>query len=148
MQTSPSFFEAKSMTLGSWNPADGSESVSYRIDPEVIRLCAAFAAAGHWTALPGWEKENLPGNACQMMKLGPEDWHGTLETLDSSTLLDLVRFFTVAEQQLPHWHGGDKSPVIWISRLLKKRGTPLSRDMVLWIKGNSDNRFLPNGPVL
>lgn len=136
------------MSLGSWNPEDGSESLVYQIDPSVLAQCAAFTTTGNWTALPAWEKASLPGNACQMMKLDATQWQPALEQLDESTLLNLVRFFTVAEQQLPHWHGGDKSPVIWIARLLKKRGTPLSRDTVLWIKGNSDNRFLPNGPIL
>lgn len=135
------------MTLGSWNPEDGSESLVYRLDPAVLAQCAAFAAAGNWTALPAWEKASLPGDASQMMKLDQSRWHPLLDDLDETVLLNLVRFFTVAEQQLPHWHGGDKSPVIWIARLLKKRGMPLSRDMVLWIKGNSDNRFLPNGPI-
>ena len=136
------------MSLGSWNPADGSESLVYQITPEVIAQCAGFATADNWTALPTWEQASLPSNACQMMKLDATQWQPALEPLDENTLLNLVRFFTAAEQQLPHWHGGDKSPVIWIARLLKKRGTPLSRDMVLWIKGNSDNRFLPNGPIL
>jgi hypothetical protein len=136
------------MSLGNWNPDDGSEHLVYNIDPDVLALCSAFAAIGHWTTLPAWEKTTLPGNANQMMKLDAAQWHPLLVHLDEHTLLDLARFFTVAEHLLPHWHGGDKSPVIWISRLLKQRGTPLSRDMVLWIKGNSDNRFLPNGPIL
>ena len=136
------------MTLGSWNPEDGSESLVYLIDPDVLTQCSAFAAIGNWTTLPAREKASLPGNASQMMKLDSTQWHPLLDNLDEATLLNLARFFTVAEQQLPHWHGGDKSPVIWIARTLKKRGTPLSRDMVLWIKGNSDNRFLPNGPIL
>lgn len=136
------------MSLGSWNPEDGTETLAYQVDAGVLARCAAFAAAGHWTTLPAWEKDNLPANACQMMKLDAAQWHKVLEPLDETTLLDLVRFFTVAEQQLPHWHGGDKSPVIWIARHLKKQGKPLTRDMVLWIKGNSDNRFLPNGPIL
>lgn len=136
------------MTLGSWNPQDGRETLDYRIDSDVLARCAAFAAAGNWTALPAWEKTGLPPDASQMMKLDASAWHSALTRLDDDTLLDLVRFFTVAEQQLSHWHGGDKSPVIWISRHLKQQGKPLSRDMVLWIKGNSDNRFLPNGPIL
>jgi hypothetical protein len=134
------------MALGSWNPTDG-ESMSYQIDPDVLTSCCAFAASEHWANLSTWEKQ-LPAGACQMMKLPQADWKPVLETLDEQSLIALIRFFTIAEQQLPHWHGGDKSPVIWISRLLKQRGTPLSREMVLWIKGNSDNRFLPNGPVL
>ena len=136
------------MSLGSWNPADGSESLIYQVDPAVLAQCETFATNGNWTALPAWEKTSRPSNACQMMKLDATQWEPALEPLDENTLLNLVRFFTAAEQQLPHWHGGDKSPVIWIARLLKKRGTPLSRDTVLWIKGNSDNRFLPNGPIL
>ncbi|HSC76730.1 MAG TPA: hypothetical protein VLB90_10900 [Pseudomonadales bacterium] len=136
------------MSLGSWNPEDGSESLVYKLDPALLVACSAFAAADHWAALPAWEAESLPGNASQMMKLDATQWHPLLVHLDENTLLNLIRFFTVAEQLLPHWHGGDKSPVIWISRLLKQRGTPLSREMVLWIKGNSDNRFLPNGPIL
>lgn len=134
------------MSLGSWDPA-GGESLSYRIDPEVLARCGAFASDGNWAELPDWEKQ-LPTGSNQMMKLSPAEWQHVLEPLDEQSLIALVRFFTLAEQQLPHWHGGDKSPVIWISRLLKRRGTPLSRDMVLWIKANSDNRFLPNGPIL
>ncbi len=136
------------MSLGSWNPEDGSESLVYQIDPDVLARCVSFAAHGNWTALPAWEKETLPGNANQMMKLDSSQWQPALESLDEDTLIHLVCFFTAAEQQLPHWHAGDRSPVIWIARLLKKRGTPLSREIVLWIKGNSDNRFLPNGPIL
>ena len=135
------------MTLGSWNPADGSESVSHTIDAEVLARCAAFAATAQWQDLPAWEQQLPPGSS-SMMKLGAHDWAPLLEPLDESTLLNLIHFFTIIEQQLPHWHGGDKSPVIWIARHLKKHGKPLARDTVLWIKANSDNRFLPNGPVL
>lgn len=134
------------MALGSWNPTEG-ESLSYRIDPDILASCCDFAASERWANLASWEQQ-LPAEASQMMKLSAAEWKPVLETLDEQSLIALTRFFTVAEQQLPHWHGGDKSPVIWISRLLKQRGTPLSRDMVLWIKGNSDNRFLPNGPIL
>lgn len=135
------------MTLGSWNPTDGSETVTYRIDTGLLDRCIAFARADHWQDLTAWEQQ-LPSGSNQVMKLAAHDWQDVLAPLDEAALLNLVRFFTLIEQQLPHWHGGDKSPVIWISRLLKKRGTPLSRETVLWIKANSDNRFLPNGPVL
>ena len=135
------------MSLGSWNPADGSESLAYRIDPDLLQRCTDFAATGDWATLTAWEKQ-LPGGSNQMMKLSAQDWQPVLDPLPETTLLHLIRFFTVAEHLMPHWHGGDKSPVIWISRLLKKPGTPLSRETVLWIKANIDNRFLPNGPAL
>ena len=135
------------MTLGSWNPTDGSETITYRVSGDLLQRCIAFAAADNWQELPAWEPQ-LPTGSNQVMKLSAHDWQDVLTPLAEDALLQLVRFFTLIEQQLPHWHGGDKSPVIWISRLLKKRGTPLSRETVLWIKANSDNRFLPNGPVL
>jgi hypothetical protein len=28
---------------------------------------------------------------------------------------------------------------------LRQRGEKLSRDMLLWIRANTDNRFIPNG---
>ena len=136
------------MTLGSWNPDDGSEKLTYQIDPLVLEKCALFAANGNWEALADWEKTVLPTNAAQLMKLTHEQWQPVLQSMESDTLLALIKFFVIAEQQLPHWHGGDKSPVIWISRTLKKRGEPLSREMVIWIKAHTDNRFLPNGPIL
>ena len=135
------------MTIGSWNPTDGTETVTYRVSGDLLQRCIAFAVADNWQELPAWERQ-LPSGSNQVMKLGAHDWQDVLTPLAEGALLQLVRFFTLIEQQLPHWHGGDKSPVIWISRLLKKRGTPLSRETVLWIKANSDNRFLPNGPVL
>ncbi|HQQ62234.1 MAG TPA: hypothetical protein PLF22_01535 [Pseudomonadales bacterium] len=136
------------MSLGSWNPADGSQTLAYRPDTALLKHCATFASSDNWGGLASWIQENLPPDAGQMMKLDAHSWQQPLHDLDNNTLLQLVRFFTVAEQMLPHWHGGDQSPVIWISRTLKKRGTPLPRDLVLWIKANSDNRFLPNGPIL
>lgn len=136
------------MTLGSWNPDSGRETVAYTPDPALLAACAAFAEAGDWPGLSAWVAANLPADANQMMKLEASQWQGVLHGLDQATLLALVRFFTVAEHQMSHWHGGDKSPVIWLSRELKRRGHPLDRDQVLWIKSNTDNRFLPHGPLL
>jgi hypothetical protein len=135
------------MTLGSWNPADGSESLAYRIEPALLNHCAGFASQNDWQDISGWVQAHLPADAPQMMKLNASQWQPVLQGLDTSTLLNLVQFFTVVEQQLPLWHGGDKSPVIWISRHLKQQGQPLSKEMVLWIRAHSENRFLPNGPV-
>ena len=136
------------MSLGSWNPEDGSQSLVYTVDPGLLKRCAAFATTDNWGGIANWVQAELPATAKQMMKLDANAWQQPLHDLDNETLAQLIRFFTVAEQQLPEWHGGDQSPVIWISRSLKKRGAPLSREQVLWIKANSDNRFLPNGPIL
>ncbi len=136
------------MSIGNWNPEDRSEKILYHIDIDVLARCAVFAGTENWPALPAWEKDHLPADASQMMKLTGEQWENTLKNIDNNNLLALVRFFTVAEHSLPHWHGGEKSPVIWISRYLRRQGAPLSREHVLWIKEHSNNRFLPNGSIL
>ncbi len=65
----------------------------------------------------------------------------------SEQLLHLVRFFTLAEMQLSGWEAGAESPVIWIVKTLRRRKSPPSKDLLLWIKANSDNRFIPNGAL-
>ena len=67
--------------------------------------------------------------------------------LSDEELIGLVRFFTLAEMQLPGWDGGKQSPVIYLVRILKQRGafTPMLRQ---WVKANTDNRYLPNGALL
>lgn len=137
------------MSLGTWNPADGTEQLNYQPDPRVITACASFAATDNWAAnLVDWINATLPPDANQMMKAGQAAWQPCLPDMDRNSLLALVRFFTLVEQRLPQWHGGDTSPVIWITRHLRQRGEPLDRDTLLWIKANTDNRFLPNGPLL
>ena len=59
----------------------------------------------------------------------------------------LIRFFTLAEMQLPGWDGGNRSPVIYLAKILKTRGE-FSTELKKWVKANTDNRYLPNGSVL
>ncbi|WP_101759989.1 hypothetical protein [Oceanicoccus sp. KOV_DT_Chl] len=75
------------------------------------------------------------------------DWFHVASTLSDEQLQHLMRFFTVAES-LPGWEAGDNSPVIWLGKVLKQRGTGISRELVLWIKANSSNQFLPHGALL
>ena len=135
------------MALGTWNPADNSVSVEYTIDTAVLRQCIGFAETGDWTQFPAWSA-TLPPQAAQLCKLEHSVWKKPLQDLSDTELHALLRFFTLAETHSDKWHGGDKNPVIWIGRELKQRGKPLGRDDIQWIRANSNNRFLPNGPIL
>ena len=82
------------------------------------------------------------------MQADTPSWQTALADHSDEHLIALIRFFTVVEMQLPNWVGGAKSPVISINKVLRSRGQKLDRDMLLWIKANSDNRFIPNGSPL
>ena len=90
----------------------------------------------------------MPAIQYAIMQATPDAWQQALADVSDDDLLALIRFFTVVEMKLPQWEGGAQSPVISINRLLKSRGSKLDREMLLWIKANSDNRFIPNGSPL
>ena len=81
-----------------------------------------------------------------LMTISPIAWDCVSDWSDSD-LEPLIRFFTVAEMQLPGWAGGNKSPVIALVKLLKKRET-FTPELRRWIKANTDNRYLPHGSAL
>ena len=87
-------------------------------------------------------------NKFYILRLSDEIWLQSLNDFDNSELLDLIKFFTLIEMQLDDWISGENSPVIKINKILKKRGIKLDQQMLLWIKKNSSNRYIPNGKIL
>ena len=71
----------------------------------------------------------------------------TAKNLSDDVLADLIRFFTLAEMQLPGWEAGKKNPVIYLVRILKDRDG-FDPELRKWIKTNTDNRYLPYGSAL
>lgn len=136
------------MSLGTWDPTTQTAKSSLRIDPAWLREFIALAQQDKLTDLNGALPESAIVERAGLMQLDVDDWNAACGGMDGAELLALIRFFTLAEQQLPGWHAGHKSPVIALARMLKQRGAPLSRDLQLWIRANSDNRYLPHGKVL
>ena len=132
------------MSLGSWNPADGKETVQYTLD---TRLLQQISNTDWQTDLAAFSN-TLPSGSNHMMKLDASVWVEALSAFSRSELWSLIQFFTLLEQQDALYYAGDKSHVIGLNKLLKQRGENLTRDEVLWIKANTDNRYLPNGPLL
>ena len=50
-------------------------------------------------------------------------------------------------ENLSGCEANDKSPVIHISRLLRRRGYRLDKELLLWIRDVNKNRFLPYGAL-
>ena len=80
------------------------------------------------------------------MTSGPSAWE-IARALDSESAISLVRLFTLVEDQVSGWEAGNKSPVIWLVKVLKERGD-LEADLRKWIKSNTKNRYLPHGSAL
>ncbi len=72
----------------------------------------------------------------------------TKTTTDNTDLLHpLIFFFTLLESKQSRFFAGEKSPVIPLNKLSKHLGHKLDKHSLLWIRSNTENKFLPNGPI-
>lgn len=136
------------MTIGSWEPPTSDKDAPYQFDREFLRSAIALSRADHLDDMAN----RLPAAQCQqqksLMQQSRQTWTAEAENYSDEELLELVRFFTAAEMKLSDWEAGASSPVVWLVKVLRKRGVPPSRELLLWIRENSNNRFLPNGALL
>ena len=132
------------MTTKVWEPENKKESTidNGLLDKfiQIIRNCEAGNIKRYLT--------DVEKNKFYILRLSDEIWLESLNDFDNSELLDLIKFFTLIEMQLDDWISGENSPVIKINKMLKKRGIKLDHKMLLWIKKNSSNRYIPNGKIL
>ncbi len=94
--------------------------------------------------IPGEDQKVVSG----LMQLGLDNWQPAVNAYSVEQIIHLIRFFTLAETKLPDCEAGDKSPVISLGKVLKSRGLRIEKDLLLWIRANSNNRFLPHGSIL
>ena len=81
------------------------------------------------------------------MTAGASVWEATAEGADAGEIVAWIRFFTLAEAQLPGFEAGAKSPVVPLARVLRRRGE-YPADLTRWIKAHTANRFLPHGSLM
>lgn len=134
------------MSLGSWDPKSAQAEADFKIDSQVLQRFIEISRQQLEKIDQLLSAEEKQTQAA-LMQQDNSHWFSAAESLSDEELVDLMRFFTLAEK-LPGWESGDKSPVIWLGKVLKKRGTGIDRDLVLWIKANSSNQFLPHGSLL
>lgn len=133
------------MSTGTWVPADQQTSVE--ITSEWLMQCIERSHNGWTDDLAAHLSDSEISTYAPCMRSDPDTWQGALSAMDEDGLLTLMRYFTLAEQQLPGWEAGKRSPVITIHRHLRKRGFKLPKEVLQWIKSHSDNRFLPYGEL-
>ena len=134
------------MSLGSWDPAAEAASQHINIDAATLARFIALSKNEQLDRLDehivGDESQTLSG----LMQLESAPWLTAAESLTTAEVEHLIRFFAVAEN-LPGWEAGEKSPVIPLAKILRKRGAKLDKSLLQWLRSVNDNRYLPYGPL-
>lgn len=132
------------MSVGVWKP--GGDAESRVVSPALLDRFSQFANGLSGAVDPGMLDAAELTNENWVMTAVPTAWEAA-RSLDSDTVISLVRLFTLVEEQVSGWDGGNKSPVISLAKILKERGD-LEADLRKWIKSNTKNRYLPHGSAL
>lgn len=131
------------MTTGTWTPA----SEQPQTPDEEAFMQAAGLGRQEADLFPDHEQPAVAVFRA-WMKRGEDDWRPLLEGQPTDRLRELAGFFTLAEHLWEGWQGGERNPVVWICRELKRRDAFPDVDLTRWIKANTDNRYLPYGNPL
>jgi len=134
------------MNVDTWEPGQRDEPPA-ALSPQVLQRFVMFGRQ----LRSGAFRHDLDAEEIRQLapcaRLDAGHWRALANELSDEDIIDLMRFFTVAERELPGWEAQEESSVIGLNKLLRGRGRKLERDFLLWIKQNSRNRFLPNGPL-
>ena len=136
------------MTTGTWDPSSNNNGkVNASISSDLIQRFLALAESDQLADLAS-QISAEDQSQFVIMRADLTQWKNVLADYSEGQLIALIRFFTLIEMALPEWAAGAASPVISINKILKSRGHKLDKEMLLWLKENSDNRFIPNGSPL
>ena len=128
--------------VAAWDPAEAVAPTTAQLESIASRLAArdndsvsGLLAADEIDRFGAW------------MRLDLAVWPPLIGGLGDQQLVDLLRFFTLAEQAFAGWDAGKKSPAIAIARELRNRGR-YPAELTSWIRRHSENRYLPYGSIL
>ena len=134
------------MTIGSWDPNKKASTADDTVNTEL--LACFIAATNNLPCELSAKLSNEQLQQSQIIEASTTAWQIAIKTFSNEELVSLIQFFTVVETQLPNWTAGAKSPAILINKELRSRGEKLKKETLLWIRDNTDNRFIPNGSPL
>ena len=127
------------MSTGTWQPA--TAAVPTLSADEIAFIASNADDAGSIIKTAPYDAK------ASIMKQPLSYWEPLIADCSDEQLWQLIRFFTLAEEADSSWFAGEESPAIHCNSVLKKRGTRLTKEQLQWIRANSSNRFIPNGPL-
>ncbi len=134
------------MSTGTWDPTAGTESSDVQLTPELLKRLAAMGHAERVEALEEKLDPQERQSLALLMQIDHALWLESVGELDDATLLNLIRFFALAEN-FPGWEAGAGSPVIPLAKTLRQRGQRLDKPLLQWLREVNENRYLPYGPL-
>lgn len=143
---------SNSTNTGTWEPGQMSQTVAedknnYTIDDAFLQKIINFMSTLHGNDVHSFLSNEEQAYHCNIMKQPKDLWVAISESLPEEDIVMLIRFFTLAEMQYPQWRANEFSPVIGLAKGLRKKGKKMDKALLTWIKTESDNKFLPNGPL-
>ena len=131
------------MAIGSWTPENEKSELS--IDLQWLQRCVVISKEDRLEDLPAPFTDEEQQRYSVFMRVSQSHWQTATADLSNDDIIALIRFFTRAEKLINGWDASKESPAIWLNKVLRSRGEKLDRDMLIWIRNNTDNRFIPNG---
>ena len=131
------------MSIGNWTPTNPDAE----IDSALLETGLTASREGKLEELTQILSLDQQTDLASQLRLPKETWLIALEHYNSEQLKALLRFFVRAEMLVPGCEVGDQSPAIWANKLLRQRGDRLTKEDPLWIRENTNNRFIPNGSI-
>ncbi|WP_066962315.1 hypothetical protein [Microbulbifer sp. Q7] len=138
------------MSVGAWEPENQASNDQSRTEIDRVLLAKIIHALGEESGENAPDLKSIDQDiqlAHWLAGVPAAQWLAEAAHWNEAQLWALIRFFTLAEMQLPEWRGGAESPVIPLAKSLRQRKAPLQREQLLWIREHSDNRYLPYGPL-
>ncbi|ODS23321.1 hypothetical protein AB835_09585 [Candidatus Endobugula sertula] len=135
------------MTTDIWNPTQKSIQSSYVINMTFLQSIIQLMEDNDSLSVESLLTHEEQQKHRFIMQLPKEQWFAIKDSLSVDDIHLLIKFFTLAEMQFSDWTGKEKSPVIWLTKILRQKGKILEKELLLWIKENSSNKFLPYGAL-
>jgi hypothetical protein len=126
------------VTVDSWQPSPVQNNIDSSTLERLLEAAAVFTAEANFTPDLDWIQP--------LAKAERAIWQNAVENVPDEQLIQLIKMLTTLETQ-QNWDLAEKSPVIAIFKAYKKK-SGLNRDLVKWVKANSDNQYLPFGPLI
>lgn len=139
------------MNTEMWDPNAGTSSnadaPNYQLDNDFLKRIIDTCNIDDLSHFKSLLNEVEIKKHRDIMFVTKDVWLESLKNFNDDELIALIHFFTLAEVHFAHWQAEDKSPVISIAKLLRKRKHALGKELLIWIKNNNKNKFLPFGPL-
>ena len=136
------------VTTEVWDPNNTSNTPNDAIDIAFLKAIVQRMQQGDGDKVEGLLSQQEATEHRPMMTADKVSWQQTISVFEQQELLILMRFFTLAEVTYEGWTADEKSPVIYLAKALRQQGYHLDKELLMWIKVNNPNKFLPFGPLM